>query len=69
MRFYAIFDMVYAIRCPSILGRTAAGTILKLCQVIHMRHSEVKFVDDICRSKVKVTVSVSRKRVKGVYLR
>ena len=50
--------MVYAVRCRSILGRTAAGTMLRLYQVIDMRHSEIKFVDDVCRSKVKVTVSV-----------
>ena len=68
MRFYAIFDMVYAIRCRSILGRAPSRTMLRLYQMIDMRHSEIKFVDDVCRSKVKVTVSVSRKHVKGVYL-
>ena len=50
--------MVYTVRCRSILGRTAAGTMLRLYQMIDMRHSEIKFVDDVCRSKVKVTVSV-----------
>ena len=57
--------MFLLLRCPLSVGRTVADTVLRLYQIIHMNHSEVKFVDDVCTSKVKVTVTFSRKNLTG----
>ena len=51
------------LRCPLSVGRTVADTVLRLYQMIHMNHSQVKFVDGVCTSKVKVTVTFSRKNL------
>ena len=57
--------MFLLLRCPLSVGRTVADTVLRLYQIIHMSHSQVKFVDDVCTSKVKVTVTFSRKNLTG----